>query len=197
MSIGQRSADSSGTAKDLDFSSQKGHNITLCDSTTKSVGPCMPFSTSNSTFISTSSSNAGTYSVTESSTTSNGSCTCRSSYHSPNDLKSSCRQSHSTSYTSQSEDVLSCSSNNRTFAGSPDHHCVKFRKDRANDPGVSNEPSVSSMLESLRWERECSDEEREKERIKVYKANRRKRYENALEERKTQMISKAPYYACR
>ena len=54
------------------------------------------------------------------------------------------------------------------------------------------------MLESLRWERECSDEEREKERIKQYKANRRKRYENALEERKTQIIStRAPYYACR
>ena len=63
---------------------------------------------------------------------------------------------------------------------------------------VSNDPSVSSMLESLRWERECSDEEREKERIKQYKANRRKRYENALEERKTQIITtKAPYYACR
>ena len=54
------------------------------------------------------------------------------------------------------------------------------------------------MLESLRWERECSDEEREKERIKQYKANRRKRYENALEERKTQIITtRAPYYACR
>ena len=51
------------------------------------------------------------------------------------------------------------------------------------------------VLESLRWERECSDEEREKERIKQYKANRRKRYENALEERKTQIIT--PYYACR
>jgi hypothetical protein len=59
---------------------------------------------------------------------------------------------------------------------------------------VSNDPSVSSMLESLRWERECSDEEREMERIREYKANRRKRYENALEERKTQIITRAPYY---
>jgi len=36
------------------------------------------------------------------------------------------------------------------------------------------------MVESLRWEKQYSDEEKETERIEVYKANRRKRYENAL-----------------
>lgn len=192
MSVGQRSTDSSAAAMDLDVSSQKGQNCM-----TMSVGPHMPLSTSNSTFICTSSSNAGTYSVTESSTVSCGSHMCGSADQSPNDSKSSCRQNHNTSYTSRSEDYLSCSSNNQKLVGSPDHHCVKCKEDRANHPGVSNDASVSSMLESLRWERECSDEEREKERIKVYKANRRKRYENALEERKTQLISKASYYACR
>ena len=191
MSVGQRSTDSSATAMDLDLLFKKGHN----NSTTKCIGPHMPFSTSNSTFISTSLSNAETYSVTETSTASNESQTCRSSDQSPNDSKSSCRQNHSTSYTSQSEDVLS-SNNNQEFVGSPDYNYVKLKEDRANHPGISNNHSVSSMLESLRWERECSDEEREKERIKVYKANRRKRYENALEERKTQMISKTPYYLC-
>ena len=77
----------------------------------------------------------------------------------------------------------------------PDGDCDTVGRRR--EGMVSNDPSVSSMLESLRWERECSDEEREKERIKQYKANRRKRYENALEERKTQIITRAPYYACR
>lgn len=46
---------------------------------------------------------------------------------------------------------------------------------------------ASSWLESLRWEQECSDEEREQARIEVYKANRRKRYENALEERRAEI----------
>ena len=50
------------------------------------------------------------------------------------------------------------------------------------------------MMESLRWEKQCSDEEKEKERIELYKANRRKRYENALEERRTSMTAvKKPY----
>ena len=42
-------------------------------------------------------------------------------------------------------------------------------------------------LESLRWEHEYSDEEKEKERIEVYKENRRKRYESALAERRAQL----------
>lgn len=47
--------------------------------------------------------------------------------------------------------------------------------------------SVDQALESLRWEQECSDEEKERERIEVYKENRRKRYENALAEKKAQL----------
>ena len=34
----------------------------------------------------------------------------------------------------------------------------------------------SDTIESLRWNRECSDEERERERVEEYKRNRRKRY---------------------
>jgi len=55
------------------------------------------------------------------------------------------------------------------------------------------------MVESLRWEKQYSDEEKETERIEVYKANRRKRYENALEERRKQLVMtdtrRHPYYA--
>lgn len=59
---------------------------------------------------------------------------------------------------------------------------------------ISNDPSVSSM-ESLRWEQQYSDEEKEKERIEVYKANRRKRYENALKEKRNQLdLTRPPYY---
>ena len=59
---------------------------------------------------------------------------------------------------------------------------------------ISNDPSVSSM-ESLRWEQQYSDEEKEKERIEVYKANRRKRYENALKERRNHIDqTRQPYY---
>ena len=53
-------------------------------------------------------------------------------------------------------------------------------------------------LESLRWENPCLDEEKEKERIEIYKVNRRKRYENAMEEKKAQLslctTNKAKYY---
>ena len=44
-----------------------------------------------------------------------------------------------------------------------------------------------AALQSLRWEGQCSDEEKEKERIEIYKENRRKRYENALEEKRAQL----------
>lgn len=64
--------------------------------------------------------------------------------------------------------------------------------------GSSTDSSVEPVLESLRWERECSDEEKEKERIEIYKENRRKRYENALAERKAQLSlhtsNKVRYY---
>lgn len=40
---------------------------------------------------------------------------------------------------------------------------------------------VCSMLESLRWDHALSDEEAEKVRLEVYKTNRRKRYQTALE----------------
>lgn len=65
--------------------------------------------------------------------------------------------------------------------------------------GIAKDLSESYMVESLRWEKQCSDEEKEIERIEVYKANRRKRYENALEERRKQLVltdtRRHPYYA--
>ena len=52
--------------------------------------------------------------------------------------------------------------------------------------------------ESLRWEDKCSDAEKEKERLELYKENRRKRYEKALEERKAhlslQTTNRVKYY---
>ena len=107
-------------------------------------------------------------------------------------VDSSCRQTYNKSctLTSKSYDV-GASGGTCVTLNNPDDTC-EARCSR--EGGISKEPSVSSMLESLRWERECSDEEREKERIKLYKANRRKRYENALEERKAH-ISRSPYYA--
>ena len=54
---------------------------------------------------------------------------------------------------------------------------------------ASGRGRLSPKLESLRWEGQCSDEEKERERIEVYKENRRKRYENALAEKKAQLSS--------
>lgn len=41
---------------------------------------------------------------------------------------------------------------------------------------------LSATEESLRWENQCSDEEKERKRIEVYKSNRRKRYKRHLGE---------------
>ena len=196
MSVGQRSTDSSGATMELCCSTDmnhylsKGHIFIPSDATTESVvsSSSKQFSTGSPTVISSSMSSGGTMSCVTS--TFNGSPRCRNSDQSPSDSHSS-RQS---SNISQLAEVGASNSNNRV--GSPTSDCHRKRHG-ASDGNVSNESSVNSMLESLRWERECSDEEREKERIKVYKANRRKRYENALEERKAQLISRAPYYACK
>ncbi len=59
-------------------------------------------------------------------------------------------------------------------------------------------PLGPPVIESLRWDHECSDEEKEEERIEIYKVNRRKRYENALTEKKEQLLlhssNKTNYY---
>ena len=59
---------------------------------------------------------------------------------------------------------------------------------------IATDASDCSELESLRWERECSDEEKERERIEQYKVNRRKRYESALEERRTNTAAVRVYH---
>lgn len=61
--------------------------------------------------------------------------------------------------------------------------------------GSSTDSSAElTTLESLRWERECSDEEKEKERIEIYKDNRRKRYENAKSQLSLHTSNKVKYY---
>ena len=45
-----------------------------------------------------------------------------------------------------------------------------------------------------RWTHMCSDEEQEQQRLEVYKENRRKRYQNALEE-KLSTLPRTAYYS--
>ena len=45
--------------------------------------------------------------------------------------------------------------------------------------------------DSLRWTNVCSDEDKELKRIELYKENRRKRYEDALKQRRTQQSQPA------
>lgn len=56
--------------------------------------------------------------------------------------------------------------------------------------------TTESTIDSLRWSNVCSDEEKELERIKLYKENRRKRYEDALQQRRTQQsqLAGSKYY---
>ena len=49
---------------------------------------------------------------------------------------------------------------------------------------VYQDSQTELAVETLRWEEELSDEEKEKERIEIYKKNRRQRYMNALMEEK-------------
>ena len=202
MSVGQRSTDSSAAA--MEFSNGASTSIELLNpplpslkgntyTHTSTSADIFPPSASTSTCVSGMSSPGTDITMNSSTTTYAGSSgisrqsSCVSS--------SLCRQSgYNTSYTLTSRSGHTSGSNDKVTLCNPDGDCETVG---LREGDISNDPSVSSMLESLRWERECSDEEREKERIKQYKANRRKRYENALEERKTQIISKAPYYACR
>ena len=225
MSIGQRSTDScSAMAMELSHGSCEGqggetflnpalsliskrHSFPQSLNTSSGQGATVHLSTSASTFVSTI-SGAATYVINRSSS-SNESPACTNSEQTSCPSTSSQRHSFSTSYTLTSRPGnadtpgVSSSSNDQASpcTGTPNNgqertHGVCETKGGRRE-GVSKDASVSSMLESLRWEQECSDEEKEKERIKEYKANRRKRYENALEERKTQIITRAPYYACR
>lgn len=218
MSVGQRSTDGSAAAMevcageanaDADLNPQpvslssKKQSFPQSVSTSTSMASSLPLSTSASTFNSSASS-AGTPLVNQSCTSSDGSpitsrnsdqflmsCGASSLSH-----KQSCSTSHAVTLKSPVNNSDSCKTSHQVSIPEGSTECGCEIKESKTDV-VSTNPSVSSMLESLRWERECSDEEREKERIKLYKANRRKRYENALEERKTQIISRAPYYSCR
>ena len=211
MSVGQGSTDSSAAAMELSSGASTNtelpnHPPFLTSSkgcirtgtfarTSASVDTfCISASTSTRTCVSSTSSPGTDITLNSSTPTYAG-----SSGMSRQSSNSLCRQSgYNTSYTltarSPGNTSDSSANNDRVTLGSPDGDCKTASQ---GEDGISKDPSVSSMLESLRWERECSDEEREEERIKQYKANRRKRYENALEERKTQIISRAPYYACR
>ena len=223
MSVGQRSTDSSAAAMELSLSGAST-NLELLNPPSSSLGTIpsskgtythhTPIVTSASIFPPSASTCTSTFvsSSTSTSTSSPGTdismTTTTYAGSSVISRQSSCISSslctrpsggYNTSYTLTSRSSnTSCGSdsNDKVTPCNPDSDCDTVGRRR--EGMVSNDPSVSSMLESLRWERECSDEEREKERIKQYKANRRKRYENALEERKTQIITtRAPYYACR
>lgn len=219
MSVGQRSTDSSAAAMELSSGNVEQMNppssslsvvggLPTLKGTTKYKytrtptisGDEFPTSASTSTCVSSTSSPGMDITMNSSTTATtyagSSGISRRSSYNMSNSL---CHGRRSTGYntlTSRSSNASGDSANNdKVTLCNPDG--VDCETIDWHKGGVSKDPSVSSMLESLRWERECSDEEREKERIKQYKANRRKRYENALEERKTQIISRAPYYACR
>ena len=78
-------------------------------------------------------------------------------------------------------------------------NCSNLTVSSYNSTSVSassgtKEHILPSLVESLRWEDECSDEEQERGRIETYKENRRKRYENALQERRAQIAKRNPYY---
>ena len=204
MSVGQRSTESSAAAMELSsgastntelinppsLPSSKGYTFT------RTSGSVDTFSVSTSTSTCVSSTSSPGMDITINSNTTNYAGSSGISRQSSCMSSSLCRQSgYNTSYTLTSRSPSDSSANNdKVSLSNPDGDCKTVGRGEGD---ISKDPSVSSMLESLRWEKECSDEEREKERIKEYKANRRKRYENALEERKTQIISRAPYYACR
>ena len=57
---------------------------------------------------------------------------------------------------------------------------TRHKSDKCSGAAVEDS-GVCSMLESLRWDHALSDEEAEKARLEVYRSNRRKRYQTALE----------------
>ena len=90
------------------------------------------------------------------------------------------------SHITVSSDTSACASS------SPDTHISPVHS--ASQERCQNPSSTFSTQESLRWDNECSDEEKEKERIEMYKTNRRKRYNNLLKEIAHSMPPPNPYY---
>lgn len=75
--------------------------------------------------------------------------------------------------------------------------CEPVSEGSGCDHACAGNQESAVRVESLRWDHRCSDEEEEKHRIEVYKVNRRKRYENALEQRKALSLcttNKVKYY---
>lgn len=97
---------------------------------------------------------------------------------------------------SEGSDSRSTSTAHVTTAKSTSHErdC-----ERVSEGSGCEEKDTPVHVESLRWDRRCSDEGEEKHRIEIYKENRRKRYEKALEERKARLSlcttnNKVKYY---
>ena len=61
----------------------------------------------------------------------------------------------------------------------------RYRSDKCSG---AEDVGVCSMLESLRWDHALLDEEAEKARLEVYKTNRRKRYQTALEKQQKPVL---------
>ena len=87
-----------------------------------------------------------------------------------------------------SSDTSPCASS------SPDSHVSPMHSEKQEHCQNPSPSPLSSVQESLRWDNECSDEEKEKDRIEVYKTNRRKRYNNLLKEIAQSMPPPNPYY---
>ena len=201
MSIGQRSRDSSAAAMELS-SGASSNNTEAPNSVSSSLSKRCSYAHTLAKMVATSASTSTSVSTSTSSpetdvtmTICDGGSRLRGRF--PSASNSLDRQSYSMRYTWNPR-----SAGNTTDSSAPFDQATRSSTDGDCDVigqregGMSEDSSVSAMPESLRWERECSDEEREKERVKQYKANRRKRYENALEERKTRVITRTPYYVC-
>ena len=80
-------------------------------------------------------------------------------------------------------------------------HDVSLSTYRSHDSDMSHDTVPQSSpgghsprADTDRWGHVCSDEEQERRRLEVYKENRRKRYESALEE-KLSLLPRTDYYS--
>lgn len=109
-----------------------------------------------------------------------------------------CTISHTSVVPPATRQPLGHQKNNATpqTNGGPGLHLPQLRdekmtaKDRCGKTESMETSIVRTMLESLRWEQELSDEEAEEARLEIYKANRRKRYQEALQQHRTRWTAR-------
>lgn len=103
-----------------------------------------------------------------------------------NTISSYSTHSHSNGASSPSVSIASSEDLTQPFS-SPLH--VNEQEKKSQSCAV-----LPATQESLRWENQCSDEEKERERIEVYKNNRRKRYIRHFRELHHHQSSSKPFY---